>query len=120
MGYAEGPEGNMKRERKGSDNGSRRDNDDDDEEEDDNRSVDGTVTRRENGHMQRQSHGSYPGASPEQKRMDSKQQTHSSYNPSPPKRQDTRDGGKGRGSFMEYRDSAVFSDETQSPTSMLS
>lgn len=108
----------MKRERKESDNSSRRDNDDDDEEEDDGRSTDGTPARREYGHRQRQSQGTYLGASSEMKRADvhSKQQNYSSYDPSPPKRQDTRDNGKGRGSFMDYRDSAVFSDEAQSPT----
>ncbi|KAK0128364.1 hypothetical protein ONS95_000336 [Cadophora gregata] len=115
MGYAEGSEGNMKRERKESDNGSRRDNDDDDDEDED---ADGTSARRENGHRQRLSQGNYQGASPDLKRGDtnSKQQTYGSYDPSPQKRLDVRDGGKGRGSFMDYRDSAVFSDEAQSPT----
>ncbi|KAH7342513.1 fungal-specific transcription factor domain-containing protein [Rhexocercosporidium sp. MPI-PUGE-AT-0058] len=114
MGYAEGPEGNMKR--KGSDNGSRRDHDDEEEEEEESRSVDGAAARGENGQMQRPSQGSYSGANPDLKRMDSKQQSYSTYNPSPPKRQDTRDRGKGTGSFLDYRESAVFSDEAHSPT----
>lgn len=108
----------MKTERKGSDNGSRRDKDVDDDEEEEDRSIEGQSARREDGHMKRPSQGSYSGASVEQKRAEPKQQSHSSYDSTPLKRQDKKERGKG--SFTVYRDSAVFSDEAQSPTGKLS
>ena len=120
MGYAEGGEGNTKRERKEGDNGSRREHDDEEEEEEeDRRSIDGIAARRENAHAQRPSQGSYSSGSPDLKRAETKQQNYSTYNPSPPKRQDAHGIGKGSGSFRDYRDSAVFSDEAQSPIGML-
>ncbi|KAL2075843.1 hypothetical protein VTL71DRAFT_786 [Oculimacula yallundae] len=114
MGYAEGPEANMKRERKGSDNGSRKDQEEEDEEEEDNRGPDGNSSRKDSGHTQWTFQGS-KGASPTSRRADPKEQNYSNYNPDPSKRQDTRDGSKGTGSFKDYRDGAVFSDEAQSP-----
>ncbi|CZT40832.1 related to pathway-specific nitrogen regulator [Rhynchosporium secalis] len=106
MGYAAGPDANIKRERKGSDNGSRNDHDDENEEDENNRIVVGTVERKGNGHAQPSSHGSLPGASPHLRRADPKQQ-------SPPKRQDTSDSSRRSGVFTG--ESSIFSDEAQSP-----
>lgn len=99
----------------------RRDNDDNDDDDEDNKSVDESAARRQNGHRNRPSQSSYSGASPELKRMGPKHQGYLHQNPPAPKRQTTADSGKERNSsFVDCRDSAVFSDEAQSPTGMLS
>ncbi len=117
MGYEDG---SVKRERKESDIGARRDNDEDEDDEEDNKIMDENATRRQNGHQNRPSQNSYARAGTELKRTGSRQQGYFHQSPSGPIRQNTAGSGKERSSnVVDYRDSAVFSDEAQSPVGTL-
>ncbi|CZR56887.1 related to pathway-specific nitrogen regulator [Phialocephala subalpina] len=112
LGYADGPETGPKKERKTDNEISRRNDDDDDVYDDEDKSVEGnTKIEPGTGSARHPNRGSVNG-SPELRRVES---NGSYFGGDAPRRRNTVDDGKGRGSFDKYRESAVFSDDGPSP-----
>ncbi|KAE8440919.1 hypothetical protein EG329_006316 [Mollisiaceae sp. DMI_Dod_QoI] len=115
LGYADAPEGGVKKERKAEDNSTRRNEDDDEGYEEDDKSVEGTMKIEPGtGPASRHLNRSSVNGSPELRRVESNGQSY--FEAHAPRRRNTTDGGKGTGAFDKYRESAVFSDDGPSPT----
>lgn len=121
MGFPDGADVTLKRERK-DDIALRRHIDDHDGEEDDERMFVGGIDRKQNGqgHVKRCSTGNHTMGSSRLRKEDPRTHNYmdnSSSNGSPPKTGNMSGGGRAK---MEYRDTAVLPDEGRSPVGMLS
>jgi hypothetical protein len=118
LGYADVGDGITKRERKNSDAGPKKEfNEDDDGEDDDDKQSEGTRQVLDTGNrlLQRK----FSNSSPELRRMVSKDLSY--FESNSPKGREAPERGKDiRPSFGEYRETAVFSEDGQSPLGILS
>lgn len=126
LGYADGPEGNnnaRKRERREVDTPRKRSNDEDDGEDEDDKDIENTTGDMRERHTPAASRQSYSNPSPEFRRTDLKTQSYFDSNPNAQpltlSRKNTSDEKRASGSnFVDYRETAVFSDDGPSPMGM--